>query len=373
VSTPAALGFPWFPLVPRSRPPGVPLAERVRELRDLAARLDDGTRQDQATRAAEVFNKAALTASDCGAADLARDLCRRQREVYAAAAPVPAWAARIAMQPIVNVPRQLIREDHGDDAYKMLQALHHAALRQATADVDGTRIDFAKLTGTADGHKEIRRQTWTALLADGARALAQAGRWQEAAESTARYKGTGNRLLDGRQMTIAALLEQGRTSEAITMIDSSVFAEPWEHTVAALLRIRCTQNDAPAPHAELTRTAEETLALVTRPEPTTAVFRSRLAMTALHLSTGWPAAPAALLRAAAIGIAQSDACAARDVLAHNPIRRQMTRQQEQQLDDVRVTGGLGIGALPPACMDMLSHAVYQARGHLLSILRSAGG
>lgn len=340
MSTTSSLGFPWFPLVPRSRPPGAPLTERVRELRDLAARLDEGTRQDQATRAAEIFNKSALIASDCGIPDLARDLCRRQREVYAAAAPLPAWAARIAMQPIVNVPRQLIREGHGDDAYRMLQTLHQAALQRTTVDLDGTSIDFGKLTATADGHKEIRRRTWTALLADGARALAQADRWAEAAESMARHKGIGNRLLDGRQIAIAALLAQDRPSEAMTMIDSSAFAEPWEYTVAALLRIRCQQHDVPTPHVELTRAAEETLELVTQPDPTTAAFRARVAMTFLDLVGGVSLALSALLRSAAIDIGLSDACAARDVLAHDPI----PRQQELQLDIVRVTGGLDIGA-----------------------------
>jgi hypothetical protein len=69
-------------------------------------------------------------------------------------------------------------------------------------------------------------------------------------------------------------------------------------------------------------------------------------------------------------IALPDACAARDVLAYDPVQRQMTRKQ-QQLDAVRVTGGPGTGALPPACMDVLSHSVHQAGDYLLSIMRSA--
>lgn len=361
----AALGFPWFPLVPRTRPPGLPLRERIRELDQPDAQLDDRTCQGQATRAAEVLNKSALIVSDCGDPDLARELCRRQREVYAAAAPLPAWAARMAMQPVLNVPRQLIRDGRGDDAYGMLQALHHAALQGTAVDVDGTRMDLGTLT-TADGRKEICRQTWTALLADGARALAQVGRWEEAAEAMAQYKGVGKRLLDGRQIAIAALLDRGRTGEAVSMINSCVFAEPWEHVVAALLRIRSEQDGMPVQGAELARIAEETLGLVTQPEPTAAVFRARVAMTALHLTDGWPTASVALLQAAVIDIGLSDACVAREVLAHD-LRRQITDHQELQLDAVRVAGGLGIGSLPQPEMDTLTIAVGQAESRLRSL------
>ena len=71
-------GLAWFPLVQRPRPPGLPLQARIAELAALAARTGQGTRQEQATSAARVLNKAALIASDCGVPALARDLCRRQ-------------------------------------------------------------------------------------------------------------------------------------------------------------------------------------------------------------------------------------------------------------------------------------------------------
>lgn len=363
-----SLGFPWFPLVPRARPPALPLRERVRELGHPQAQLDESSCQGQATREAEVFNKSALIASDCGDTDLARDLCRRQREIYVAAAPLPTWAARIAMQPVLNVPRQLIRDGRGNDAYEMLQALHHTALQGAVTDVDGTWIDFGTLIA-AEGRKEIRRQTWTALLADGTRALAQAGRWQEAAESAARYKGIGNRLLDGRQIAIAALVEQGRMSDAVNMVDTSVLAEPWERTVADLLRVRVEHEGLPVPSAELARMADEMLGLVTQPDPTTAVFRGRVAITALELSSRWPPASVGLLQAVVIAIGQSDACVAREALAHN-IRRQMTRQQELQLDAVRLAGGLDIGRLPEPDLQTLTSAVDQAERSLPVLLSS---
>src|SRR3954447_11179759 len=100
----------WFPLVQRPRPPAVPRQARVRQLPELIAQPGD----DQLTRAAEVCNKAALIASDCGLPDLARTLCWRQHEVFQAARPLTASTAKLAMQPVLNVARQLIRDGDGN-------------------------------------------------------------------------------------------------------------------------------------------------------------------------------------------------------------------------------------------------------------------
>lgn len=97
----------WFPLVPRPRPPCGELRQRVAEVRALA-RLSSNGRTGLAT-AAEAHNKAALIASDCGLSDLARRLCWRQFDVFQAAAPLSATAAKFALQPIVNLGRLLTR------------------------------------------------------------------------------------------------------------------------------------------------------------------------------------------------------------------------------------------------------------------------
>jgi len=101
------------------------------------------------------------------------------------------------------------------------------------------RVDFGTLSSTADGHKEACTLAWTAVLADGTRALAQAGQWKEAAECAAAYRGTGARLLDGRQAAILALLTDGRPSEAARMVEQSAVAEAWEYAVQALLAVLC--------------------------------------------------------------------------------------------------------------------------------------
>jgi hypothetical protein len=43
-------GLAWFPLVPRPRPPGLPLEARVAELAALVASVKQGTRQERVTR-----------------------------------------------------------------------------------------------------------------------------------------------------------------------------------------------------------------------------------------------------------------------------------------------------------------------------------
>jgi len=259
-------------------------ASNARLFATLAAGAGQGTRQERATSAAGVLNKAALVASDCGVPALARDLCRRQYELVAQLAPLPGWAVRLALQPVLNVPRQLIRDGHGGDAHAVLLALHQAALSRAAAVIDGMRIDFGALSSTADGHKEACTLTWTALLADGTRALAQAGRWRGAAEHAAAYRGTGTRLLDGRQAAILALLADGQPSEAAQMVEQSTVAEPWEHAVQAVFAVLCQraarQNPVPGT-ATMLGTA---WTLVQARDPATAVTRTRIGLTALALA-----------------------------------------------------------------------------------------
>ncbi|MFE2335217.1 hypothetical protein ACFXCN_24055, partial [Streptomyces coelicoflavus] len=73
-----------FPLVARPRPACPPLAERVREITDLAAAAE---RDGNVTSATVALNKAALIASDCSMPDLARTLCWRHAEAVLRAPP----------------------------------------------------------------------------------------------------------------------------------------------------------------------------------------------------------------------------------------------------------------------------------------------
>ncbi|WP_322769550.1 hypothetical protein, partial [Frankia sp. Cr1] len=301
----------WFPLVQRPRPPGLPLEDRVRQLKELAARTADGL---HLVRAAEVCNKAALIASDCGQPELAQDLCWRQHKVFDQARPLPASAAKLALQPVLNLPRQLIRDGDGNRAYAILQTLHEAARTQTSALIDGRSVSLQNVTCAPDDHRTMCTLTWAALLADGVRALARAGRWHEAAERAAAHRGVGRRLLDGRQATVLALAQDGHTEQAAALVDQSTIPEPWEQVVQTILRVYCLRlagTDADPHISPLLTTA---LTLVRQPDPSTTVFRARAGMIALRLADGHDPQLDSL-RKALIASALNDAYTARDTLA----------------------------------------------------------
>jgi hypothetical protein len=364
MSTAMDAGLAWFPLVPRPRPPGLPLQARIAELAALVASAEQGMRQQRATRAAEVLNKAALIASDCGIPAMARELCHRHYEVYAQQAPLPGWAARLALQPVLNIPRQLIRDRHGDDAHAMLETLHHAALSRATAIIDGVRVDFGILTSTADGHKGACTLTWTALLADGTRALAQAGRWKEAAEHATAYRGTGARLLDGRQAAILALLTDGHANEAIRLVEQATVAECWEHAVQAVLRVLCQRAAGQDSQPGVAAMIAATSALAQVQDPATAVTRTRTGLIALDLAGDSDTAQVLALRSALITAASADAYAARDLLASRQASKSLTSIQRSGLQTLVRACGLGAGAIPGQLYGQLTSAADLAEPSL---------
>jgi hypothetical protein len=99
------------------------------------------------------------------------------------------------MQPLLNIPRQLIREGHGDDAYAMLASFYAAARSRTSATIGGRVIDFDALANSPEDRETVGSLLWTELLADGTRALARSGRWQQAAKRVAEHRGIGNRQL----------------------------------------------------------------------------------------------------------------------------------------------------------------------------------
>jgi hypothetical protein len=234
-----------IPLVCSHRPPGAPLGERVAYLTAQARQHDGAGHRGNVARAAGVFNFAALIASDSGIPGLATALCWRQHEVFASAGDLPPDISVIALMPLVNIARQQARQDDGNTAFHTLNCLYRAAQQRGTATVDGRHVNLAPLT-CGPAHREACRELWAVLLTDGARALAREGRWTDAAEIMAAHRGVGTRLLDGRQIKIMSLLEQGCHREAATMIDAAIPAEPWEAAVAAILRAYCQQQATPA-------------------------------------------------------------------------------------------------------------------------------
>jgi hypothetical protein len=228
-----------IPLVRRPKSPGAPLAMRIAELTALTVEPNGADHHQRVARASKVLNLAALIASDVGLPDLAAELCWRQHRIFADAGSLNQDIAVMALMPVVNIARLLIREGDGKGAFEVLQQLYRAAGRRGKTVIGDHDVDLSPLIRTDAEHRKICTELWVTLLIDGARALARDGCWTEAAETMAAHRGIGNRLLDGRQILIMSLMEQGLTQQATAMIESSVPAEPWENTVAAILRIYC--------------------------------------------------------------------------------------------------------------------------------------
>jgi plasmid stabilization system protein ParE len=356
-----------IPLVCSHRPPGAPLGQRVDYLTAQTRQPGGASHRDQMARAAGVMNFAALIASDTGIPELAAELCWRQHKIFAAAGTLPPDIAIIALMPLVNLARQQARQGDGNTAFSTLDCLYRAARQRGTAIIRGHRVNLAPLT-CGPAHRETCRELWAVLLTDGARALAREGRWNDAAETMAAHRGIGTRLLDGRQIQIMSLLEQGHHREAADMIDATVPAEPWETAVTAILRAYCQQQAAPAAPGESSDAIEKIIELLGQGEPTTAAFRSRAGLATLDLAVGQPETGTAQLHDAIARLAATDAYAARNALGHPVMRARMTCHQERQLTSVITAAGFDAGHLPPGQMDAITAAVGQAEEHLRVLL-----
>ncbi|WP_436761595.1 hypothetical protein [Streptosporangium sp. V21-05] len=349
-----------IPLVRRPKAAGLPLADRIIHLTELTVDPAGASHHDLVARASGVLNYAALIASDVGMPDLAAHLCWRQHQVFAGAGNLTGDISVMALMPLVNIARLLIREGDGEGAYDVLQRLYRAAQQRGTAEIHSHNVDLSALIGTEADHRKVCEELWVTVLVDGARALARIGRWTEAAETMAAHRGIGNRLLDGRQIMIISLMERGLDQQARAMIESAVPAEPWENTIAALLHIYCRPATSATSQPELDLALQEALVLIAPPDSATAAFQARVGLTALDLAHDRTSPWAALLQDAVVDVALLDAYAVRDVLNHHLACSRLTGEQRQKLDDVLAMSGLGAGKLSPAHMQALATAVDEA-------------
>ncbi|MEC3993640.1 hypothetical protein VSR01_08860 [Actinacidiphila sp. DG2A-62] len=352
-----------IPLVRRPKAPALPLDERIAHLTGLTVEPAGASHHDLVVRASGVLNYAALIASDVGMPDLAAELCWRQHKVFADARHLTGGIAVMALMPLINVSRLLTREGDAEAAYDVLTRLYHAAQKRGTAEIRGNTVDLSMLIDTEASHRKVCEELWITVLVDGARALARIGRWTEAADAMTAHRGIGNRLLDGRQIKIMSLLERGLDQEARATIDSTVPTEPWENTIAALLRVCCW----PAPQPDQDLVLQDVRALITPPDPMTAVFQTRAGLTALELVRDHAAPDAALLKEAVAEAATLDAHAAREVL-HHTVSTHLTSEQEQKLQAAIEKSGLDAGKLPAAHAQTLTAAVDQADAALRGLL-----
>ena len=358
----------WFPLLPRTRPPCLALHLRVDELRELVRSASQGPDQIRLSSAAETLNKAALITSDCGLVDLAQQLCWCQFNVFHAATPLTAKTAKLALQPIVNLGRLATRGGDGSRAYRIFENAYDAVSTQAATEIDGRDIDFRRFVNQTDERQELRKFLWTILLADGTRALTQAGRWGDALRHIDQYKGIGKRMLDGRQVAILARCTTGDHDAAIDMLEASSTPDPWEHAVATCLRTLCLRlGNQPA---DTSAAAMVRAYLRLEPSREHRVFRTRLGLCLIDLATdahraGTPPVIARVIREAVTG---ADAYSASDVLSHELCRSTMAQADEDALTSIVKSSGLRRGTMPADLLDDLMTSARTSQAQLAQVL-----
>ncbi|MBZ6230293.1 hypothetical protein [Streptomyces olivaceus] len=357
-----------IPLVRRTKAPALPLQERINHLTGLTVAPAGAGHRDLVARTCGVLNYAALIASDVGLPDLAEDLCWRQHHVFADAGRLSGRVAVMSLMPLVNLARLQTRAGHGELAYSLLRRLNDAARHRNKTHIDGRTVDLSALTSTDEDHRTVCQELYITLLVDGARALAQNGQWTEAADAMARHRGIGHRLLDGRQIKIMALTEQGLHQQARHLIDTTQPTEPWEKAVALLLHAHCRPADAPVTGADLDRTVEEAVQLLAHPDPPTAVFQTRMGLSALDLDHAGH--QATRLLDSVVGVARLDAYAAREALHHPVAASALDAQATVALTAVITAAGLGAGALSAPEHETLTGAVGHAERELSELLQA---
>lgn len=343
-----------FPLIARTRPACVPLAQRVAELCDRAR---EAARTADLTEAAVVHNQAALIASDCGLPDLARQWCHQQVNIYLRARPLGAQVARLALEPITNLARLYIREGHGERAFTLMDTLFTAVSSRTDADVDGIEIP-ADLTDSPETHQHIRKWLWAVLLATGGRALAAAGRWAEARARLGEYKGIGRRMLDGRQVAAISHAIDGDTDSSLALLADTTPGEPWENAVTACLTIQCRGASG---CVDLTSLVDQYHGLDIS-TPGLAVFHTRLGLSFVDAigAVDTPLTHRIAVEVIDHATATRDGYAARDVLAHNGCRELLTHNQTRELTELVDACALGRGTLPATLLEDLTQALTSA-------------
>ncbi|WP_435246889.1 hypothetical protein [Streptomyces sp. NRRL F-5630] len=360
-----------IPLVRRTKAPALPLEQRINHLTGLTVAPAGAGHHDLVARTCGVLNYAALIASDTGLPRLAEDLCWRQHQVFADAGSLRGRVAVMSLMPLVNLSRLLTRDGQGEAAYELLVRLSHAARQRKNTEIGGRTVDLSPLTGAHEDHRTVCQELYLTLLVDGARALARIGRWTQAADAMAQHRGIGNRLLDGRQIKIMALMEQGLDQQARDLIDTTQPTEPWEVAVALLLRAHCRPTNAPVPEADLDRTFDEVAQLLAQPDPPTAVFQTRTALSALELDHS--GRHAARILDGLVSVARLDAYAARDALHHPLAASALDDEATAGLTTVIAAAGLGAGVLSARDHVLLTGAVDLAEKKLARLLQERTG
>jgi hypothetical protein len=94
--------------------------------------------------------------------------------------PFTVLQARHMLEPVLNLARLQLRTRDGDQALGLLTAMFRAVRSGPDLVVKDRTLPLADLTGSRAEHHKLHEWVWLHLLGDGIRALALAGRWDDA-------------------------------------------------------------------------------------------------------------------------------------------------------------------------------------------------
>ncbi|MEU1899326.1 hypothetical protein ABZ512_13165 [Nocardiopsis dassonvillei] len=349
----------WFPLIPRPRPPTDSLNARVERLTTAGEIARSGSGEEALAAAAQVYNGAALLASDVGLPALARDWCWEHAHAYLKHLPLNATMAQRALEPVINLARLRIRASDGAEAFAMLTALREGVRTATSTVIDGRELPLDRIVASDENRTELHRWLWMIWLGDGMRALATEGRWREAAEHAQRHGGIGDRLFDGRQVAVVAELMSGNPDEALAIASGSEVREPWEKAVQAVLALWCLKEFGETTADD----AKTALSRVRAVESRQVVFTTRLGIIATELTGGFRGDTPALASQLVSAVVQAqDGYAARDLLT--AWEEELTHHQVSSLAPVLEPSGLGRRTIPEPLLHELRTAISEASQRL---------
>jgi hypothetical protein len=264
----------------------------------------------------------------------------------------------------------MIRQGRRIDGQSCFETLHRAILhKEDCINMAGREVDLRGLIDTQGDLEKICAAVWRVLSSEGVRAFVRAGAWDQAVVSAKAYKSISERLLDGRQILIAATSSMGQASAALEVLDRTNVREEWEDVVAACLRVLCYRSANVAVDTCVNDMLRKFRKYQHSDGP--ALFKVQLGLSCLDMATESGADLQELVdEIAKQAVRSGDGYPAMDVLAHDVCRQSMSVCDKGMLETVVRDACLGRGYVPRRPQGRLVEAVDVAAVALASGLES---
>jgi hypothetical protein len=303
-----------------------------------------------------MLNKAALLASDLGMEDLAHDLCWRHIDSYLQAPrPLTIENAQRMLGPALNLARLRLRARQADSALRLLATIHHAISTDINLVIDGQLLPTANLIGNEAELTRLRNIIRAHYLADGIRAHAMTGNWDQAAALAEELGGVSGRLAAGRQAVILAQCLNGNLNTAHRILSETITTERWEEQLTPCLAAMCAR---PSETCSAARSMISQF-LGSHPIPGRIVFWVRLGLAVSMISrNGDPQGARAIATVISEEVIRvADGYAARDLIQNPVSANWIGDRSRKRVEEIMAESGLGSGALPETMREALSDAI----------------